>query len=53
MRIATAQIPIQSSTKVNSSQVKSLIIDAAKNGADFIHVPECSLSGYVKTQITI
>lgn len=51
MRIATAQNQIQANIELNFSQIKALVIKAAKEGTDFIHFPEGALSGYAKAQI--
>ncbi|MEM7170759.1 MAG: carbon-nitrogen hydrolase family protein [Pseudomonadota bacterium] len=51
MRIATAQPRIDRSPARNADQIKAMIGEAVRGGADFIHFPEGALSGYVKAQI--
>jgi predicted amidohydrolase len=52
MLLATAQSRIEKNPDENAAQIAGLIRQAAEAGADFVHFPECALSGYVKTQIT-
>lgn len=51
MRLATAQSKIEENIEHNAEQIKDLVLTASAKDADFVHFPECALSGYIKTQI--
>lgn len=51
LKIATAQIRVESDCRENFREIAAMVAMAAKKGARLLHLPEGALSGYIKTQI--
>jgi predicted amidohydrolase len=47
IKVATCQFPVSHRIKSNSQRIQSFLQQAKKLGADIVHFPECSLSGYI------
>ncbi len=46
LRIATCQFAVGADVSRNAEQIRGFLSDAAGEGADLVHVPECALCGY-------
>jgi predicted amidohydrolase len=46
LRIATCQFAVGAGIPRNAEQIRGFLSDAAGEGADLVHVPECALCGY-------
>jgi predicted amidohydrolase len=46
LRIATCQFAVGADIRRNAEQIRGFLSDAAGEGADLVHVPECALCGY-------
>jgi predicted amidohydrolase len=46
LRIATCQFAVGADVRRNAEQIRGFLSDAAGEGADLVHVPECALCGY-------
>ncbi|MCI0498588.1 MAG: carbon-nitrogen hydrolase family protein [Planctomycetales bacterium] len=46
IHVATCQFPVCTDIEANASQIRTLMRQAAEQGADIAHFPECALSGY-------
>jgi predicted amidohydrolase len=51
IRVATCQFPVGAAVQENAGQVRRQIAEAAGQGADVVHFPECALSGYAGTDM--
>jgi deaminated glutathione amidase len=46
LRIATCQFAVGADIRRNAEQIRGFLSDAAGEGAELVHVPECALCGY-------